>query len=153
MQSLVAYKCTSSKNKGDPATLLSIGHKDRVISEWCSWAFSFKKNTWKSHVTLATIMRRSNVVSFLHIYRAALLHIFEATENRTCCPASWREFNKSWALSPWSHTLVFEENASLKKAYLGWGVLKWTSSKMLFGDSGRCQRKLQAVPRRYLLNK
>lgn len=71
MQSLVAYKCTSSKHKGDPATLRSIGHKDRAISEWCSWAFSQKWNKTESPVSFTTIRKSSNVVSFLHIYYVA----------------------------------------------------------------------------------
>lgn len=72
MQSLVAYKCTSSKNKEDPATLLLIVHKDSNI--WMVFSgFLLKKKkpnikTTKSHVTLPAIMRSSNVTPFLHIY-------------------------------------------------------------------------------------
>lgn len=148
MQSLVAYKCTSSKNKGDPATLLSTGHKDRAISEQCSWAFS-KKGKLKESCNFSHHHKELQCGSLLTYLLGCFITYFWDHRKEKLLSYFQREFTKSLLLSTWGNTLVFGGNARQNKPHccVGRGcVLKCTSSEMLSGDSSTSQRQHHTMP-------
>ena len=146
MQFLVAYKCTSSKNKGDPATLLSIGHKDRLIS-WAS--LKKKKTSWKNHVTSAS---STGALMWFpsYIFIRLLYHMLWRPRKVELLPSFWREFTEvTGFVFMEQYSCLWGSCQSEESHTMGVGqgiLLKWISSEILSGSSRLPQRKHHAVP-------